>query len=259
MNAKTSSIAASVVLMVVCSVFLGAQTEQGMARREGNRSSGQTTRASISVMSDAPLALQIAQPESRGVDSQDPEVELVISNSTDKPVSAYAIKYEIVLNGQLRSGGVELNNISAAQSLLQPNQTRTDFIGGVHYESPIDRIVVSIDFVEFTDGTTWGVDTYSSGEVLAGLRAGAQTATKYLRRLLTEQGSASFAERLERVADDVSIPVGHSSKWQEGFQRGVAFISERVKHKIEGYSSAAIERALTLPIDALDEIKRNKQ
>ncbi|MEN3334767.1 MAG: hypothetical protein V7641_4132 [Blastocatellia bacterium] len=261
MNAKTNSIAiaASVLLVVVCSGFLEAQSEQRIARREGNGASGQTTRASISVMPDAPLALQIAQPENRGVDPQDPEVELVISNTTDKPVNAYAIRYDIVSNGQLRPGGVELNNISAVQFLLQPKQMRTADIGGVHYSMPIEQIIVSIDFVEYTDGTTWGVDTYSSGEVLAGLRAGAQTATRYLHRLLTEQGAASFAGGLERAAGDVSIPVGHSSKWQEGFQRGVAFITERAKHEIGNSSPAEIERALSLPIDALDEIKRSRQ
>jgi hypothetical protein len=261
MNAKTSSIAiaASVVLMGAFSGLLEVQSQQGVARREGNRSSDQTTRASISVIPDAPLALQLAQPESVGVDQHDPEVEVVITNTTDKPVSAYAIRYDIGLNSQLRPGGVELNNIYAAQFLLQPKETRTTFISGVHYSLPIERIVVSIDFVEFTDGTTWGGDTYSSGEVLAGMRAGARTATKHLRELLAAQGAVSFAGKLERATDDISIPVGHSSKWQEGFQRGVAFITERAKHEIKGFSTAEIERVLTLPVDALDEIKRSKQ
>jgi hypothetical protein len=261
MNAKMNSIAiaASVVLVIGCSGLLWAQSEQGNARRGSNDSSSQITRAPISILSNAPLVLQLAQPESKDVDPQDPEVSLVISNMTDKPVSAYAIKYEIVLNGQLRPGGVELSYISAVRSLFQPKQTQTSDINGVHYSSPIEQIIVSIDFVEFTDGTTWGVDTYSSSEVLAGMRAGALAATKYLHRLLTAQGAASFAATLERTADNISIPAGYASKWQEGFQRGVASITERAKREIENFSMVEIERVLALPIDALDEIKRSKQ
>jgi hypothetical protein len=210
-------------------------------------------------MVDAPLMLQIAQLESAGVDPHDPEVELTITNSTNKPVSTYAIKYEVVLNGQLHPGGLELNNISSARSLLQPGETRTATIGGVHYSLPIERIVVSIDFLEFTDDTTWGADTYSSAEVLAGMRVGARTAAENLLRSLTAQGSTTFAERMERAADVVSLPDGHSGKWREGFHRGAAFITERAKHEIRDSSAAEIERVLRLPIDALDEIKRSKR
>jgi hypothetical protein len=261
MKARTSSIviATSVILVGVFSGLLEVQSQQRAAQLEGKRSSGQTTRASVSVMLDAPLALKFAQPESAGVDQHDPEVELVITNATNKSVSAYAIKYDVGLNGQLRPSGVELNNISAAQFLLRPKETRTAIIGGVHYSLPIQRIVVSIDFIEFTDGTTWGADTYSSAEVLAGMRAGARAATEHLLGMLTTQGATRFAEKLQRTADDVSVPVDHSTKWQEGFQRGVAFITERAKHEIGGLSTEEIQRALTLPIDALDEIKGSKQ
>jgi len=173
-------------------------------------------------------------------------------------VSAYAIRYDIVSNGQPHPGGVELNNISAARFLLQPREARTTTIGGVHYSLPIERIVVSIDFLEFTDGTTWGADTYSSAEVLAGMRAGAQAASRHLLQLLTELGPATFAKGLERPAD-VVIPDGHSTKWAEGFQRGTAFIMERTKHEIRDSSAAEVERVLSLPIDALDEIRRSNR
>lgn len=255
------AIAASVVVVIVSvfAVLLAAQPGQQIERLEGNRSSEQSARVRvlISTRPDAPLGLQITHSESAGVDQYIPEVEVVITNPSNKVVSAYAIRHDVGLKGQLRPGGVRLIRARAARSLLRPGDAQTVSIGGTRYSLPIERLVVSIDFLEFTDGTTWGADTYSSREVLTGMRAGEEATARYLLGLLTAQGPTTFARELERADDDSSIPLGESPKWREGFQRGMAFIRARVKHEARDFSATEIERALTQPIDALDEIKRS--
>lgn len=114
-----------------------------------------------------------------------------------------------------------------------------------------------VDFLEFTDGTTWGGDTSSTRDVLAGLRAGEEATAKRLRWLLVEQGSASFARELERADEDSSIPLGESWKWQNAFQQGRALIKQRVKNEARDFSATEIERVLSQPNDALDEIRRS--
>jgi hypothetical protein len=200
MNRKTGStvIAASVVLIVVGlgTAFLNAQPDQVKERQEGKRPADHNiVPVLVNTKGDAPVELQIAHPESAGVDQYLPEVEVVIINTSDKVVSAYAIRHDVGLNGQLRAGGVELTRAAAARSLLRPGNSQTASIGGTRYSLPIERLVVSIDFLEFTDGTTWGADTYSSREVLAGMRAGEEAAARYLLWLLRARGPNAFTTK----------------------------------------------------------------
>jgi hypothetical protein len=234
---------------------LAAQPGQEIKRAKGNRTSD-LTRAVVSTDPDAPVVLQVPHPESPGADNHAPEVEITITNTSDKQVSAYAIKYRVVCNGESRPGGVELVQSSTADSLMSPHDTRTVIVGGAHYSLPIEQIVVSVDFVEFTDGTSWGTDTYSSKEVLAGMRAGARRTAAHLLRVFTGSGANALSAELERVGNENDVAAEASEKWREGFQRGVAFIKERAKREITIYSPRDVERILTLPIDALDDIKK---
>lgn len=258
MNRKVILITALVGLVMVglCAALLETKAAKATEGQEGNRSTN-TARVLVNTKGDAPVELRIAHPESAGVDQYVPEVELVITNTSNKMVSAYAIRFEVGLNGQLRRGGVKFARFSTARSLFRPGDSQTVDIGGTHYPLPVERLVVSIDFLEFTDGTTWGADTYSSREVLAGLRAGQEATANYLRRLIAAQGPTAFARELERADDDSGIPFGESPKWREGFQQGRTFIKARVKREAKDFSATEIERVLTQPIDALDEIRRS--
>ncbi|HXU37815.1 MAG TPA: hypothetical protein VN937_15740 [Blastocatellia bacterium] len=219
------------------------------------RASSQAARTAVSPQPDAPLRLQILHPESTADDQYAPKEDVVVANASGRDVSAYAIKYDIVIGGELRPGGVELNQSTTANSLFRPGDTRTVTVGDAHYSRPVERVVVSLDFVEFTDASTWGADTYSSKEVLAGLRAGARTMAKHLLGVLAEKGMNALSAELDQTGDDIGARDG-SAKWQEGFQRGASFIKARAKHEIKTFSNAEVERVLALPIDALDEIKK---
>lgn len=245
----------SVGVIGLLGVILQAQSGRELGRGKGNTTSGQSARVIVSAMPDAPLKLAIPHPESTGAEQYAPSVDVVIENTSDKDVSSYAIRYDLGFDGELRRGGVELNQSSTARSLLRPGDTRSTSVGDAHYSRPIERVVVSLDFVEFTDGSTWGPDTYSSKEVLAGMRAGARTLTERLLRVLRERGLTALSKELDRADDDMDIQ-DRSAKWLEGFQRGKTLIRERAKREMKTLSNAEAQRVLTLPVDALDEIKR---
>lgn len=212
--------------------------------------------AIVSTAPDAPMTLTILTAKNGAVDDHAVELEALVTNASDKGVSAYAIKYDLVLNGVARQGGLEFSQSSTAKSILWPGDIRTESIGGGHYSSRIERIIVSLDFVEFTDGTSWGPDTNSSKDLLAGMRAGAQTMAAHLRDVFGAKGATSLSAELEGAANELGTAAAASVKWREGFQRGAAFIRERAKREIKNFAPAEVGRILSLPIDALDDLKR---
>ncbi len=248
-------IAASAAVIGLLGVILQARSGQELENKTRNKSSVQVARASVRGTHDSPLKLEIPHPEITGEDLYSPQVDVVIENTSSKDVSSYAIRYDLGFNGELRPGGVEIYQSSIARSILRQGDSRTLTVGEAHYSLPLERVVVSLDFVEFTDGSTWGADKYSSKELLAGLRAGAHAMTEHLLRALTENGPNALSAELNDTDDHIDGGE-QSPKWLEGFQRGKAFIKERAKHEIRTFSIVEARKALALPIDALDEIHK---
>jgi hypothetical protein len=88
---------------------------------------------------------------------------------------------------------------------------------------PGDVVSLSIDYVLFSDGTSWGKDTQKNSESIAGYFDGEKFAIEQIRGLLKEKNSDELF-RLLRLAkagklDDSPPPVDtqKSEKWQRGF------------------------------------------
>lgn len=75
------------------------------------------------------MDLHIVNPESAGVDPYAPEVEITITNTSNKGVSAYAIKHKVEVNGEVLFSGVDFGRFSTARSVLRPRDSRTEHIG----------------------------------------------------------------------------------------------------------------------------------
>lgn len=208
----------------------------------------QTSRVSVREVSDAPL--RIIAVDNNQVKST-PQLDLVVVNISNKPISAYAIRYDVA-SGQT-PGGVELSIAVLPRAILQPNQSAlTDVGAGELRGDAIDSILVSLDFVEFTDGSTWGADIHKSAEKIAGQRAGARAALQYLLRISQSKGSSAILEAIEAEGFDSPIPPDHSPEWASGFQSGVGHIKGRLIQAYKEGGVASIESTLRQPIDALD-------
>lgn len=72
-------------------------------------------------------------------------------------------------------GGCFFNNIERAAKILQTNQSIGQStwrpVPASDAETPVE---LTLDFVEFADGTGWGADSCQAAERLGGLRAGAR-------------------------------------------------------------------------------------
>jgi hypothetical protein len=197
---------------------------------------------------NAPLSILAVKSDSATV--HNPEFDLTVMNTSDKPIRAYAIRYDTV-STQSSAGGLELTNKQGHGAVLRPGRSETiDIGGGVYQADEIIRIMVSVDFVEFDDGLSWGLDTYKSAERLDGLRAGAHAAAQHLLKVLKAGGPATVFTALETDSMNLLPPSGHTDKWLEGFQEGISFIKERLKHNSPNRSASEIDFSLRQPVDA---------
>lgn len=105
-----------------------------------------------------------------------PKYGFTMTNVSDKPIRAYAIRDEVSFgDAQAVANGMKLSHLPSLSLLFLPNQSRQVEAGGdATYEQAVNTITLSVDFVEFTDGTHWGEDKHKSADLLAGTRAGGE-------------------------------------------------------------------------------------
>lgn len=179
-----------------------------------------------------------------------PEVEVVVMNKSTQPIRAYTLRYETI-STQSRAGGKLLINASSANSVLQSGHTESRIIGdGMKCSDPIRKIIVSIDFVEMTDGSIWGPDVSRSRETLAGQRAGARIIFDRLRKIIKESGPLEVVKLLDEDNEDIMPPPDMSPEWINGFRTGVGSIRTRLKYAYSKNGVGVIESELQKPFDA---------
>jgi hypothetical protein len=172
------------------------------------------------------------------------EIVVVLVNETAKPIRAYALlKSDVGEHAQ--NTDTILANITSPASLLLPNQTKVERI----VANFSGRTELSVDFVEFSDGTTWGADVHKSSENLAGQRAGAHGVTNYFKDLLKSGDQSAVLNAVASDSDLVTIPANHSRQWESGFKIGVAAMRKRLRHASQG-GLEQIKSEVERPYDA---------
>lgn len=111
-------------------------------------------------------------------------------------------------------------------------------------------IQVSVDYVEFVDGSTWGPDTCQTVEYLAGERTGGDAAIKWFKDFVAERGTKAVIEVIRNRNVSVVKPSSTSARWDEGFRFGVEIISHRLLDAYNNEGEAAITVVLSKPYDA---------
>jgi len=201
---------------------------------------------SIEPQEDSPLRIISAVPESR----EQPNfiVRLMMQNQGGKRIRSYAITAD---NSTSRSQDtrIEFVNLKRPSSILQPTQIVPV---GMSYSAPIERIRLSVDFVEFFDGTTWGTDKHNSRDRLAGQRAGARAEKQRIHQLLKTKRLAAVIESIETLdSSDVETLAGpnRSEEWLQGFRNSVGSIRHRLRQTLQEGRSPQLEIELDKPYD----------
>lgn len=244
-----------IMLAFICVAIFGVQAWSEDAPKDSQSTVSSVQSPSVSTEAQIDSPLRVLQINTDSFTAYEPEVELTLTNVSIYPISAYSVSFD-TLGEKWQKGGVDLSDAVSAQAILQPGQSKSVMLGGgIRYSAPIKAIKISIDFVEFINGVTWGRDIYQSSERLTGRRAGAQALAQHLKQVLHEKGPADVLASVETEAVDIASEPNHSVQWSEGFRAGMTVMRNRIK---EGYSKAGfsgIEPALMQAFDAREEIR----
>lgn len=201
-------------------------------------------KVTVEIQSDSPLTIASLSPASRmAPDSEFVEFSYYVINNSSTPIRAYAIKQDLFHGGVRVGGSVSLYNLALSNSMLSPNQSK--YIAEATSVTADKTVVtLSIDFVEFTDGTKWGSDSRRSSERAAGQRFAAQLVTQELLSILNSRQVKGVIAALEGEGGNAEPPPDRSEEWRAGFRSGRLSILSRLKRTKEKNNQKELEQEL---------------
>lgn len=189
----------------------------------------QPQRPTVTAQTQPGAPLVISSPRIVSWDGQEVEVAMDLVNVSSKPIRAYAIKQglegEETHSGQVMFTSLDLTN----SSTLKPNQLTTNFDVYQISSAKEDHVIFFVDYVEFSDGTKWGLDSANFAEHSAGQRAAAYILTKRLLKILNSGNPADVMTAIEMGATNIEPPSGRSSEFKEGFRVSCKSFERRLK------------------------------
>jgi len=183
------------------------------------------------------------------VETPSPEkivVRVMVQNQSAKNIRALAIAADT---------RVDFLNLSSRASILMPSQIKTFDIVYTEDGRP-KRVNLSIDFVEFGDGTAWGIDNANSRDRLAGQREGAKAERQRLKNLFKSKGRSALTELLEGEVPDKlesSSAANRSQEWQQGYRSGMASIRYRLRQALQTSNQEQVELELNKSYDTSED------
>ena len=164
-------------------------------------------------------------------------LKIDVKNVSDKPIHSFTISYHSPEPTDTGGGGWHL------ETLLQPEQFHT--IGTS--SNGDDKVIFSVDFVQFADGDTWFANPPSETVKPEGVQAGAQAAIEYLREVLELNGATAVMSILPRIRPKMGLwkfsvegDFGHF-----GFDYGITNAVVSVKYAYQKEGLSGVEKFLT--------------
>ncbi len=204
----------------------------------------------VETQKDSPILISSAYAD---VNTLKPTYGYSITNVSDKTIRAIAIQNDVFFGSEnARQSGVSLSYLIQKQQLLSPNESRQQYGGGnSNYSEEVSKIVLSVDYVEFDDGTYWGANNYKSDEYVQGQYAGVKTAIYGFRKKLETSGFEALSEGIMEDSIEFALQADESksSRWKTGFQSGVGFIRNKLKEAINKSGEEGVKQGLQKSFD----------
>ncbi len=196
---------------------------------------------------DCPLRIMVVNVDNSSLTHQ--EIIYSLQNVSNKSIRAYT------LLGDDKSSGKIMTSFFVAK-LFQAS-------GSITNSLPVERlnikegetIFLSIDYIEFEDGRSWGKDTVGKSEEIAGERDGVKAAIKQLKDLIKNQNANSAVSVTNFLKQDIQeIPVGvpkinQSDEWKKAFRIGYKTVISILQDMSEQGSENLTKK--------LDELEKN--
>lgn len=201
-------------------------------------SNQQPVKVEVMEQKDSPLRITIINVNNSPLSYQ--EIIISLQNVSDKPIRAYTL-----VGDAGKSSGKVITN-SFATELLQIGLSVTNSIDLERQSiKEGETALLSIDYVEFEDGSSWGNDNQRKSKVLAGEREGRKVAVKQLKDLLKNRNISSMSDITNLLKDlegtIVQVPeANQSDEWKRGFRLGyksvISILQGIEGHKIEKFT-----------------------
>lgn len=208
---------------------------------------------SASLQPQSPLVTAQAQPGAPLVisspriitwDGHELETAIDLINISNKPIRAYAIK-QFFRGQEDESGKVMFVSLDLTNSPeLLPNDLTTTFDVAQTGSDKKLNVMFLIDYVEFSDGTSWGPDSTNLAERSAGQRAGANIATKRFLKIRSTGNAADVVRAINAGVPFPEPPAGRSDEWKEGFRQGCRSIAAQLKGVEKKGNLSEVDREL---------------
>ena len=174
---------------------------------------------------------------------QAPEVVFNVTNVTNKTITAYAIRFDVA-SGSKVDTSVTLIDLELSAIDLPPNRSRDQADTYENFSNSQHRVTLSVDYVEFSDGKSWGVDTTKSAEKVAGARAAIETLRMRFAGIIRSATANDLPEILESMAT-IELPAEHSDSWNFGFRSGTRSLTNRLKRANQAGGLAEVNSELS--------------
>jgi hypothetical protein len=162
-------------------------------------------------------------------------ITLVSKNLSSQNVTAYAYLIKVWRRGSAENSEQVAIDLSQGARKFLPGSEQTDSIPALD-PTDADMVSISVDWVEFENGSTWGPDTMKASVRLTGYRAGMNAERTRLLRLLEQGGREELEHELSILEVDAKSRRGGNDRltdeaiYRTWFNRGVQGFHSRVKH-----------------------------
>jgi hypothetical protein len=237
----------ALTVLIVCLVIISRKNSDAhLATKTQQRAQlAETPRPKVTIEPQMDTPLVMSAPRIVGGNEEYKEIAFDLINVSDKPIRAYAIKQEVEVAGTSPSGTALFINLDLTNSpRLQVNQLTTTFNTFDLIPSKEAHVSLSIDYVEFSDGTSWGPDSNKSADCSAGQRAAMLALSKRLRSFLSAGNPDEVMSAIETGAASIEPPADRSDEWKGGFRLARNSIMSHLKRTQAKGGLNQVEREL---------------
>jgi len=196
-----------------------------------------------------PLKITATTKWTSAPDQQMLEIYVVVENASELEIRSYAWRLGTMDGSQNNDACLLHNRLSFVKILGPGDSDGKSTWRRIPLDSPSPNLDLSLDFVEFANGSTWGSDTCKSAERLSGLRAGVLAVKDKFAKIQNENRGKDLINLLKQDVPIIEAPDGHSSVWVDGFRDGVRSLFEKLRRANEEGGLPEVERILQLPFD----------
>lgn len=242
LNKKTYMLA-FIVVTILNVVLAGFLLRAGLAQISDKTLKNQPpVKAEVLKQDDSPALITVINVDNS--EEKDQTVKYSVQNVGSKKIRAYVL----VLADKSDTGKVITNFFQS----FEVGKIIQDSISEARVNIKSNTLFLSLDYIEFEDGSSWGKDIQKQSEYLTGYKKGQRTAIDEIKSKLNNRNNEAISNLLKQEISEINPPnvdTTETVRWQNGFTGGYRFVLLRLQFAYEKRGIEAIS-------SKLDEIEK---